>query len=322
MDLASLDQSVLSLLTQGLASSTLATYRSGIRRYTAFCRQFGLTPLPLCDLNLCRFVSYLHYQHLSPASVHLYLASLRYLQIVAGGRDPHPGEFPRLQYAVRAVRRLNPSRSRPLRLPITPAILRSLHRAWSSPPVAYRNRLLWAACCLGFFAFLRSGEFTCPSAAAYVPSMLSWGDIQVDSHDHPSYLRIVLRQSKTDLFGAGVSLFVGATGDTLCPVAAVLSYLSVRPSRPGPLFTYQDGRPLSRADLVAAVRQALAAEGFDVSRFNGHSFRIGAATTAAQVGVPDSVIQTLGRWKSSAFMTYVQTSPQQLTAISRHLVSS
>ena len=190
----------------------------------------------------------------------------------SGGRDPHPGEFPRLQYTVRAVRRLKPSQSRPLRLPITLAILRSLHRALSSPIVSYRNCLLWAACCLGFFAFLRSGEFTCPSAAAYVPSMLSWGDIQVDSHDHPSYLRIVLWQSKTDLFGAGVSLFVGATGDTLCPVAAVLSYLSVRPSRPGPLFTYQDGRPLSRANLVAAIRQALAAEGFDASRFNGHKF--------------------------------------------------
>ena len=194
----------MSHLTQGLASSTLATSRSGIRWYTAFCRQFGLTPLPLLDLNLCRFVSYLHYQHLSPASVRLYLASLRYLQIVAGGRDPHPGEFPRLQYAVQAVQRLNPSQSWPLRLPITPAILQSLHWAWSSPPVSYRNRLLWAACCLGFFAFLQSGEFTCPSAAAYVPSMLSWGNIHVDSHDHPSYLRIVLRQSKTDFFGAGV----------------------------------------------------------------------------------------------------------------------
>ena len=312
----------MSLLAQGLASSTLATYRSGIRRYTAFCRQFGLTPLPLSDLNLCRFVSYLHQQQLSPASVRLYLAALRYLQIVAVGHDPQPGEFPRLQYAVRAVRRLTPSRSWPLRLPITPAILRSLHRRWSPSPVSYRSRLLWAACCLGFFAFLRSGEFTCPSSAAYDSSMLSWGDIQVDSHDHPSYLRIVLRHSKTDLFGAGVSLFVGATGDTLCPVAAVLSYLSVRPSGPGPLFMYQDGRPLSRVDLVAAVRQALAADGLDVSRFNGHSFRIGAATTAAQVGVPDSVIQSLGCWKSSAFMTYVRTSPQQLTAISRRLVST
>ena len=118
--------------------------------------------------------------------------------------------------------------------------------------------------------------------------MLSWSDIQVDSRNHPSYLRIVRH-----LFGAGVSFFVGATGDTLCPVAAVLSYHSVRPSGPGPLFMYQDGHPLSRVDLVAAVRQALAADGLDVSRSNGHSFQIGAA--AAQVGVPDSVILSLDR---------------------------
>ena len=83
----------------GLVSSTLATYRSGIRWYTAFCQQFGLTPLPLSDFNLCRFVSYLHQQQLSSASVRLYLAVL---QIVAVGHDPQPGEFPRWQYAVRA----------------------------------------------------------------------------------------------------------------------------------------------------------------------------------------------------------------------------
>ena len=29
---------------------------------TTFCQQFGLTPLPLSDLDLCGFVSYLHQQ--------------------------------------------------------------------------------------------------------------------------------------------------------------------------------------------------------------------------------------------------------------------
>ena len=32
----------------------------------------------------------------------------------------------------------------------------------------------------------------------------------------------------------------------------------LQPNGPGPLFVYQDGRPLSRVDLVAAVREALA----------------------------------------------------------------
>ena len=53
-----------------------------------------------------------------------------------------------------------------------------------------------------FFAFLRSGEFTCPLSAAYDCSMLSWGDIQVDSHNRPSYLRIVVQHSKKNLFGS------------------------------------------------------------------------------------------------------------------------
>ena len=85
--------------------------------------------------------------------------------------------------------------------------------------------------------------------------MLSWGDIRVNSHSRPEYLVISLRHSKTDVFGAGVTLYVGATGDILCPVAAVLAYLAMRPSSPGPLFTFEDGRPLSCVRLVAAIRQ-------------------------------------------------------------------
>ena len=46
---------------------------------------------------------------------------------------------------------------------------------------------------------------------------------------------IVLWHSMTSLWSWGVFV-VGATGDTLCPVMAVLSYLSVRPNRQGSQF--------------------------------------------------------------------------------------
>ena len=93
--------------------------------------------------------------------------------------------------------------------------------------------MLWAACCLGFAAFLHSGEFTCPSVGAYDSSMLSWGDVLVDSHTSPTLLVFRLRHSKTDVFGTGVSLYVGAMGSPNCPVAAVLANMSVRPAGPG-----------------------------------------------------------------------------------------
>ena len=96
--------------------------------------------------------------------------------------------------------------------------------------------------------------------------MLSWGDIRVNSHDKPEYLVINLRQSKTDVFGSGVTLYGGATGDILCPVAAVLAYLARRPGSPGPLFIFERGQPLSRVHLVTAIRQGLAMAGVDMSR--------------------------------------------------------
>ena len=54
---------------------------------------------------------------------------------------------------------------------------------------------------------------------------------------------------------------------------------------------------LSRPRLVMLLRKALSDVGVDPSGYNGHCFWIGAATTAARMGVNDSLIQTLGKWK-------------------------
>ncbi len=132
-------------------------------------------------------------------------------------------------------------------------------------------------------------------------------------------ITLTLRQSKTDVFGAGVQITLGATNDILCPVTAVLSYLAIRPSSPGPLFVLQSGAPLSRQFLVSRIRQALANSDWDVAKFSGHSFRIGAATTTARAGIPDSTIQLLGRWKSSAFIRYIRPPSSQLASVPRTL---
>ena len=130
----------------------------------------------------------------------------------------------------------------------------------------------------------------------------------MDDHNNPSLLSVYLRHSKTDPFSKGVTLFVGRTYHLIYPVAAVLSYLAVCSLIPGPLFTYPDGPPLTREQLVKHVRAALSLKGFDVSRYSGHSFRIGAATTAAARSIPDSTIQMLGHWQSSAYTFYIRTS--------------
>ena len=92
-----------------------------------------------------------------------------------------------------------------------------------------------------------------------------------------------------------MDLFVGKSHTDICPVAALLNYLLVRGKKPGPLFLFQDGKYLTRERLVIALRDVLDKAGLDASKYCSHSFRIGAATTAASKGIEDAIIKTLGR---------------------------
>ena len=184
------------------------------------------------------------------------------------------------------------------RLPITPVILRQLRSIWGQTPPRWDLAMLWAACTVAFFGFMRAGEFIVPSAAAYDRERhLSPEDVSADSVSDTSFVKVCIKQSKTDPFCRGVSIVLGRTQTDLCPVEALLTYLARRGFQQGPLFRFENGDVLSRAALVNQVQRALTAEGTDASRFACHSFRIGAATAAVARGLDDSTIRTLGRWK-------------------------
>ena len=95
----------------------------------------------------------------------------------------------------------------------------------------------------------------------------------------------------------------------------------MRGTQGGALFRFQDGRLLTRQRFVEEVRKALQQAGVDQAKYCGHSFRIGAATTAAAKGMEDSIIKTLGRWRSLAYLDYVRIPRDQLAQYSCILAS-
>ena len=62
-------------------------------------------------------------------------------------------------------------------------------------------------------------------------------------------------------------------------------------------------------------RSALTTANLPADNFAGHSFRIGAATTATSAGICDFSIQSLGQWKRNAYLLYIRTAPQQLARV-------
>ena len=230
--------------------------------------------------------------------------------------------MPRLRQVLRGVKieRGKLRKAPKARLPITPMILRKMLQSWLDRDQLFNSIMLWVASLVTFFSFCRSGETTVEDENKYDSSVhLSFSEVAVDNAESPNMISLNIKHSKTDQGAVGVRVIMGRTDDDLCPVSALLTYLERRGSTPGALFQWDNRIPLSKTKFVDATRQALSAANLPAKDYVGHSFRIGAATTAATAGLEDSTIQTLGRWKSTSYQLYIRTSLQQLATVSAAL---
>ena len=89
-----------------------------------------------------------------------------------------------------------------------------------------------------------------------------------------------------------------------------------------PLFMEADHSVLTRDRFIRYLRHLLACLGLDDSKYCGHSFRIGAATSAGAAKIPDHMIKTLGRWTSACYVRYIRTSKVALCAAQSQMCSN
>ena len=230
---------------------------------------------------------------------------------------------PYLKVLLRGIKRVNSRTRGTVQLPIIAQLMRRIKSALQIQAKAdpYTPTLIWAACCLGFFGFLRCSEFLTPDSTAYSQDVHLSKDISLDNSSHPWKLLVKIKSSKTDQFRVGTTVVLGQMGNDLCPIASMLEYLNSRGNHPGALFQSREGQPIHHQLFVSKVQQALVSAGIPSHLFNGHSFRIGAATTASAVGIPETVIEHLGRWSSTAYQTYIRPSQSSLAGVSQQHAS-
>ncbi len=295
-------------MSLALASSTQATYSSGEKRFLNFCMEHGVQPLPADKLTLVYFAVALS-RSLSTPTIKVYISAVGSLHRRQGFKDP-THHNPQLKMVLRGTQRANIDRRSHPRRPITRAILhRVLQQVRYSHKLHRRDKhMLTAAFLLAFFGFLRVSEFTIPSRSRFNPQT------------HPTkgsiarkrkYFTFTIKASKTDQLHKGHKIYILRSDDKFCPVSAMEKYLrrfSEYPAvRAQPLFTFRDGSPLTRHSCLKHLRRFLRKAGYAPGDFNTHSFRIGAATSAAHSGLPAHQIKLLGRWKSKAYRRYIHS---------------
>ena len=323
LDLRKLDELVWFYFQAALAPSTQRTYRSGKNRYQKFCEKAAVTPIPVTEQTLCRFVAYLAQEGLAHQTIKGYLSVVRHLQISRGLPDPFQQAQPKLVYTLKGIKSTQAKESHRQsrsRLPMTPKILCHMRQILNRAQTDRNNIMIWAACCMCFYGFLCSGEITVPSRTGYDPGAhLSQGDVAIDDPGKMTMVQIKIKASKTDPFHHGIMVYVEKTGNELCLVAAITAYLAIRGTTTGTFFLFEDSTPLTRPRFVEQVRLILCRACYSPGLYESHSFRIGTATTAAACGAEDSTIQTLGRWERAAYLRYVRIPREKLASISKPL---
>lgn len=246
-----------------------------------------------------------------------YLCGIRFEYLRAGRSSPlldNNGQpYQRLEAIFRSIKKLQ-GQSTSRRLPITAPILRTLCQTLRAGVFSpFVDTLMATVCCVAFFGFLRCGEFTCQER--FDSSIhLCIRDVQICAQD--ACATLLLKSSKTDPFRRGVKIFLHAVPDIICPVAALTHYLKIRRStgaQPGdPLFIDRENHALTRDYFLTKLKELVTKVGMQSCNFSGHSFRIGAATSAANAQIEDHIIKVLGRWNSDSYTRYIRTSQDTL----------
>ena len=153
---------------------------------------------------------------------------------------------------------------------------------------------------------------------------MTLSDVVINTDREP-YMSVHLKVTKTSRNASGVSIIIGCTGTEVWALCAMKAFLKVRmlfdnePDKP--LFMYNNGVVLSRQLLVNNTRLYLSMIGKDSSRYTGHSYRVGGATSAAASGFSDWEIMMLGRWSSDAYLRYIKTPISTRIAFAKRMVN-
>ena len=195
-----------------------------------------------------------------------------------------------------------------LRQPVTPGVLQTIKPILHSWLGDHDFSMVWAAFTLAFFAVLHCSECTYQGISRFRSQV----DLSTDcvsfhpSLASPQWMSIFLKASKTDAFRQGHTLVIACSTSPVCAVTAMRDYFLTACPR-GPLFSFRSGRLLTRSAVVNLLRDAARQAGLPYNSLKGHSFHIGAASTAAAAGLPDWLIKVLGRWSSDCYQLYIRT---------------
>ena len=281
----------------GKAENTRRAYRAAVRMWCGWCEQREVCPLPASGPDVAAFLAGERLRGLTPETLKLRRAAIRYLHRAAGA--PVPTDDACVSETLAGIQRTAArAGERPRKKKAaTVQVLRRLLEPIGDDLVDLRDRALLL---VGFAGALRRSELAAIKVA----------DLEATERG----MRLILAQTKgSQIEAVTVPLPYGET--ELCPVRALERWLAAAGITEGPVFrriwrakrtAAGEPPPLPRLGTVALTAQSVAlvvqtravAAGVGRRELGGHSLKRGALTTGMDRGVHPAKLKRLGRHKS------------------------
>ncbi|XP_070556104.1 uncharacterized protein [Ptychodera flava] len=279
-----LESHAKAFIHNSIAGSTRKTYQVGQSNYVAFCHTHGLTPTLVTLQSTMLFITNLARNGLKFTTIRVYLAVIIRLHTEMGFKDDISNHI-RLQRTMQGIHQSLGDQKR-TRLPMTIDILVRLKEALRAHASLcnHDKLMLWSAFTMAFFGFLRVSEFTAPGSHDFDKTCTLLARDVTISED----LEISLKASKTDPYRRGQHIRIAPTNTGICALRAYTKYRRFHAAvAEMPVFQFNNGAWLTRHALTVHLRDLLRRAGIDnAHHFATHSFRSGAATTAADANLP------------------------------------
>ena len=268
-----------------LSGNTVRAVRGDLERFTSWCAERGLSPLPARAVTVVAYVEAMASDR-APATVCRYVSSIAAAHKAAGEQSP-------LEHATvpRALKRMHRQKGcRQTQVQgLTWMLRRRLMKAAGNRVIDVRNRAILA---VAYDAMLRRSEL----------AALQVVDVTIERGGSASLL---VRRAKNDPEGGGSMLYLHRDS-----VKLLSAWLSASGVAGGPLFRSlrKDGTVGERlpASQVPRIYRAMAERAglppHVVRRISGHSPRVGAAQDMIAAGIGIPAIMQAGRWKNATMV--------------------
>jgi len=283
------DETLLNLKSSK-ANNTIRAYKSDFKDFSLFCIKNGFKSLPSEPKIISLYLTYLSSKEAKMSTLKRRLVSIGVIHRIKGHYldTKHPAIIENIMGIKRRKGSVQKGK-KPILINNLKLLINAIDEESNDEIKKFRNKSIIL---IGFSGGFRRNEIV----------SLDFEDLDFVSEG----LKIAIRRSKTDQFGAGsIKALPYFKNSKYCPVSTLKKWIDLSKINSGPLFRrlsksskLLDNR-LTDQTVALLIKKYLNLAGIDSKNYSGHSLRSGFATSAAESGAEERSIMAMTGHKST-----------------------